>query len=577
MTAQPNPSPLRFVRQLSHGSPQLTTPSTLTPEAAELLRKRVSILSRLALGLSALLMVVALLDWGALAPQGTDWSHLLMYGPVLAVPAALWVLLRRPRPPNLIYAGEALMLVCSSVVFGLTCRFTSGFAMPQILKSVAQPLPPVAFQAAAILMQNFMLACMLLGSTQIMVARAALVPSSVRHSLALTAAVGLPVVLINGAGFVPFFEADAELRAVLVPATRWALALMATVWWCLTVMVCGVVTSVMHRLRVEVTKARQLGQYTLEEKLGEGGMGVVYRAHHAMMRRPTAVKLLPPERAGADSVVRFEREVQLTAQLTHPNTITLYDYGRTSEGVFYYAMELLDGANLEQVVDWDGPQPPARVVRILRMMAGALSEAHAAGLIHRDVKPANVFLCTRGGEPDVVKVLDFGLVKTCAPSAAAAGISQVGQITGTPLYMSPEAIATPRSIDARSDLYAVGAVGYYLLTGKHLFEVRAPVEACAHQLHTVPTRPTVRLGAPLPADLEDLVMACLEKDPGKRPQSAEALLARLAECRDVGTWSAAQARQWWATHGSQPKRPMKDLAPSENASTLVSDRPAVAG
>jgi len=295
-------------------------------------------------------------------------------------------------------------------------------------------------------------------------------------------------------------------------------------------------------LRQEVRKAFQVGQYTLEDKLGEGGMGAVYRARHALLRRPTAVKLLPPEKAGADNVRRFEREVQLTALLSHPNTVAVFDYGHTPDGIFYYAMEHLDGVDLETLVREDGAQPAARVVHILKQVCGSLTEAHGVGLIHRDIKPANIILCERGGIPDVAKVVDFGLVKELDH---AQDLTVAGVITGTPLYLAPEAIRSSAT-DARSDLYAVGAVGYFLLAGRNVFEGGTLVEVCSHHLHTTPIPPSERLGQPLPHDLEAVILSCLEKDPELRPQSARDLRGRLGACEDAGRWSEQDGAEWWA-------------------------------
>jgi serine/threonine-protein kinase len=272
---------------------------------------------------------------------------------------------------------------------------------------------------------------------------------------------------------------------------------------------------------------------------------VVYRARHAMLRRPTAVKLLRPERVGEASLQRFEREVQLTAGLSHPNTISVFDYGRTPDGVFYYAMEYLDGLTLDEVVAKDGPLPPARVVHVLRQVLGALSEAHGIGLVHRDIKPSNVILCERGGIPDVAKVLDFGLVKEAEEDA---GLTLDGAIVGTPMFIAPEAI---RSAPAGppSDVYAVGAVAYYLLSGRHVFEGRSVMEVCSHHLHTRPRPPSERLGRALPSSLEAWVLRCLEKDPDRRPRSAAEAASRLDACALDDTWTGEAARAWWAGRG----------------------------
>jgi len=290
-------------------------------------------------------------------------------------------------------------------------------------------------------------------------------------------------------------------------------------------------------------KARRLGQYTLLDKLGEGGMGAVYRARHALLRRPTAVKLIREEQASGSLITRFEREVQLTSQLTHPNTVAIYDFGRTPEGVFYYAMELLDGVSLDHVVGYDGPQPEARVVHILRQMCGSLAEAHSTGLVHRDIKPGNIMLCKRGGVFDVVKVLDFGLVKELGDQDAS--LTASGAVVGTPQFLSPESVRTPDSVDARSDVYAVGAVAYELITGKRLFEGDTSVEIVGQHLHTPPVPPSDRLGREVDGFLEELVLTCLAKGPELRPADAGALLERLEQGWRGAVWTQPEARAWW--------------------------------
>src|SRR4051812_35242367 len=258
--------------------------------------------------------------------------------------------------------------------------------------------------------------------------------------------------------------------------------------------------------------AKQLGQYALEEKLGAGGMGTVYKARHAMLRRPTAVKLLDVEKMSDAAVARFEREVQLTSSLTHPNTVAVYDYGRTPDGIFYYAMEYLDGMNLDDLVKRFGPLPEARLVYILRQACGALAEAHAAGLVHRDVKPANIFLTCRGGLHDFVKVLDFGLVKALE-GADQAHLTNPNAVTGTPLYLSPEAVKQPDRVDARTDVYAVAAVGYFLLTGAPVFTGTTVMEICMKHVNATPEAPSARSGKPVSAELEALLLRGLAKDP----------------------------------------------------------------
>lgn len=293
-------------------------------------------------------------------------------------------------------------------------------------------------------------------------------------------------------------------------------------------------------------EARRLGQYLLDEKIGAGGMGVVYRGHHAMLRRPTAIKLLQVEKTTDDSVRRFEREVRLTCQLNHPNTIAIYDYGRTPEGVFYYAMEYLEGMTLQELVDCFGPQPEGRVIDLLRQICGSLAEAHAAGLVHRDIKPSNIMISPRGGLYDFVKVLDFGLVRSADEQQLT--LTSAGGLTGTPLYMSPESIERPKEVKLQSDLYAVGAVGYFLLTGQPVFSGQNVLDVCMQHFNAAPVRPSVRLGRPIAADLEEVLLRCLAKKAADRPASARALAAQLEACAAAGAWTQADAQRWWKEH-----------------------------
>jgi hypothetical protein len=304
-----------------------------------------------------------------------------------------------------------------------------------------------------------------------------------------------------------------------------------------------------RRLGEAELKLKKLGQYTLGEKIGEGGMGVVYHAHHALMRRDTAVKLLLPDRADAAAIQRFEREVCLTCQLTHPNTIQVYDYGRTPDGVFYYAMELLAGLNLHDLVSRFGPQPEGRVVQILTQVCESLAEAHALGLVHRDIKPSNIFLCARGGVLDWVKVLDFGLVREFRNRSDARGEEQ--EFAGTPSFMPPEAIKNSAASDPRSDLYAVGAIGYFLLTGKSVFEDEDILELQKKQLADSPAPPSWRTKNKISVNLEKAILRCLERDPGKRPQSALELRDLFLTSPHAADYTPEARAAWWAEFHAQ--------------------------
>ncbi len=368
----------------------------------------------------------------------------------------------------------------------------------------------------------------LLACANTVMARAIIVPSTPRRTLLASIAAMAPLV-----------------PAILLASPGHVVRLVNIVTWCaVSIAIATVGSRIIFGLRTEAARVRRLGQYTLEHKIGAGGMGVVYRASHALLRRPTAIKLLPPDRAGQASLVRFEREVQMTAQLSHPNTVAVYDYGRTPDGVFYYAMEYLDGINLEELVRKYGAQPAGRVVAILDQVCGALAEAHELGLVHRDIKPANIILTERGGEPDVAKVLDFGLVKPVASDVPGVTVSGASVLAGTPLYMSPEAMMTPDSGDPRSDLYALGAVAYYLLTGQPVFEADSVVEIVGHHLHTEPVALSQRTRQPIPSDLEAVVLQCLRKTPDQRPQTARELRDALRRCV-VPEWTTADATSWW--------------------------------
>jgi serine/threonine-protein kinase len=357
--------------------------------------------------------------------------------------------------------------------------------------------------------------------------RVLLVPSSVRRTAVMSALAVAP-----GMAASQLIEMDGIPRAASMAG--------GVSFGAMIVVVAAVGARIIGGLRREARAARRLGQYTLGDKLGEGGMGSVYRASHVLLRRPAAIKLLRAEHQAA--IRRFEREVQLTAELSHPNTVEIYDYGRSPGGQFYYVMEHLDGIDLDRLVADFGPMEPARAVHVLDQVCGALGEAHDRGLIHRDVKPGNIMLCQRGGVPDVAKVLDFGLVKDTAIDETSTDV-----ITGTPAFLAPEAIDNPSAVGPATDIYALGAVAHYLVTGALLFDARTAIEMCFHHVTTAPQ------AAGIAPDFDALILDCLAKDPAARPPTAAALRRRLVELECAGRWTAERASRWWRINEPEQK------------------------
>ncbi len=317
----------------------------------------------------------------------------------------------------------------------------------------------------------------------------------------------------------------------------------------------------LYSLRRTAHRAKRLGNYYLEDLLGAGGMGQVYRARHAMIRRPTAVKVMQASSESQQAALaRFEREVQLTATLTHPNSITVYDFGRTPDQQFYYVMEYLDGLDIQTLVERFGPVEPSRTAFILVQACGALGEAHSRGIVHRDIKPSNVFLTQRGGLYDFVKVLDFGLAKQVTADEAT-GLTKTGVAVGTPRYISPEAVKGEQ-LDGRSDLYCLGAVAYWMLTGRPPFESSSSVELLIDHVKATPPKISEISEVSIPPQLEAVVMRCLEKDRSDRFVTAEALEAALREIAFEEPWTQAKALAWWELHGLKIEQ---QAVPSEDA------------
>ncbi len=422
----------------------------------------------------------------------------------LALMAFLWrgVLVRRELSVTALYRIDLVYSVGIGVGFGL-----SAYAQWRLHPAAYVSLVYATFTAYA---------------------RALIVPSSARRTAIASSATFVPVA---ACAFALAFEPQ-EL-----PGPGY---FTATLLLCIVPIVLSAFGSqTIYGLRRQANVAKQLGQYKLERKIGGGGGGEVYLAHHVLLRRPTAVKLLRPDRVGADNISRFEGEVQHTSQLTHPNTVAVFDYGRNPDGIFYYAMEYLDGIDLEALVSRFGPQPANRVTHVLAQVCGALYEAHSRGIIHRDIKPSNIILCERGLVPDVAKVVDFGLVKEFTADTG----SSAQVVLGTPGYLAPEAVTDPNSIGPASDLYAIGAVAYYLVTGKRVFDGSTAVEICMQHVTKQP-RPPSQL-APISRELEAVILKCLAKRPEDRFATAEALADAFSAVPARPGWNDDEARRWW--------------------------------
>jgi hypothetical protein len=412
----------------------------------------------------------------------------------------------------------------------------------------------------------------------VLVVNAALITIFDLHNLPLLeAAVGLPswtAILILGAAMImpttprrtligsliaaamgPVGMGIAYLlgRPVLPAGTAFVLYLPAFIW----AVVATLPSAMFQRMGRQIREAREMGSYELVEQLGAGGMGAVWRARHRLLARDAAVKLVKPEALGDTASAaqaqlrRFEREAQATALLQSQHSIRLFDFGAADDGSFYYVMELLTGRDLESMVKEFGPLPHERVLFLLQQVCHSLAEAHARGMVHRDIKPANIFVCRMGLEFDFVKVLDFGLVQTRRPDPSTVKTETMitaQQLIGTPAYMAPEIILGKDDVDRRADIYAIGCVAFYLLTGTRVFQDGNQMQVLVDHVHAEPLPPSSRLAAPLPREVDLLVLDCLRKNPADRPADAAALLERIRACNLAGGWSGAQARAWWQAH-----------------------------
>jgi serine/threonine-protein kinase len=374
------------------------------------------------------------------------------------------------------------------------------------------------------------------------------------------------------ASFDPIGVWLAHLRGVIVPSPLETLAYYLPNYSCAIVAVLPAYTfqGFGRRLR----EVKELGSYQLIEMLGQGGMGEVWRARHRLLAREAAVKLIRPEVLGAGGedtrliLHRFEREAQATAALTSPHSIQLFDFGMTEAGSFYYVMELLTGRDLETLVREFGPLPSERAAYLLRQVCHSLAEAHARGLVHRDIKPANIYVCRSGLDYDIAKVLDFGLVKVSRHDPAETMLTTDHTTTGTPAYMAPEIILGQTNVDRRADVYALGCVAYFLVTGQLVFTGATPMQILVQHVQTEPIPPSQRSELPGPEALEQVIMACLAKDPARRPQDAAALFDLVIGCGTSASWSRDRARQWWELHLPELTGPLAFVgdAPADNRS-----------
>ena len=330
------------------------------------------------------------------------------------------------------------------------------------------------------------------------------------------------------------------------------------------------VTTTLYSLRRKAHKARQLGSYIIERKMGKGGMGEVFVARHARMCRPSAVKVLRVSGAlDLDALARFEREVQVSSSLTHPNTITIFDFGRAGQNTFYYAMEYLEGLDLQRMVRRFGPLGAERTIFLLTQVCGSLAEAHGRHIVHRDMKPANIFLTQRGGLFDYVKVLDFGLAKH-VDSGDGEGVTKAGLILGTPEYMAPEAIRDEGRVDTRADLYGLGAVAYYLLTGRPPFQAETQLQTLVDHVRKPPVPPSAVTEIEVPVELESIVLRCLEKWPEERYQTVEEMEAALRAVPVEESWNLDRAREWWTLHSDVIRPVLYESAPGRGAPVVPS-------
>jgi serine/threonine-protein kinase len=507
----------KFVQQPSDSAARHASWAGLTPDLLEKARGRVKFLAWLMVGV---MVFGAAADLTAITFLGselkTEWIGFSVLG-ILASGGLLYMAHdRRFRHAAVLHATLAFEV-------GL-CLFLA-FFMSQIFYEELGHLPLVTWVEPVIILFPLIVPS----------------PPGVTLLVALSAAVTRPVALLL-----------LDLRGdVVVEGIYYYTSIMSPLF-AVTVAYFG--SKVVHGMTVDLAKAQRMGSYSLEALLGTGGMGEVWRARHQLLARPAAVKLVKPENLLGSShdqritLTRFEREAQVTAALRSAHTIQLYDFGITQTGTFFYVMELLNGLDLDELVTRFGPVSPARAVHFLRQICDSLGEAHEQNLIHRDIKPGNVYVCRYGRSVDFVKVLDFGLVKTDQGSGDSESmLTAQGSVRGTPAFIAPEQ-ALGENIDARTDIYQIGCIAYWMLTGRLVFEGDTVIKTMIMHVQTPPERPSLRTEHPIPDELDHLVLRCLEKDPAKRPQTIDELSELLVQCGVRDPWTQERGQRWWQMH-----------------------------
>jgi serine/threonine-protein kinase len=498
--------------------------SVLPPDLLEQVRGRVRLLAALLLAAFAFDPVLFLLTWTASRTTGTpfpaeilrDLPFILADSTVAIASAAVWWLARRDwiSPSRLLTVGLLYQIVICLEI---------GITMPWQFHLNEGNIPPLTWAPTVIVLFPLIMP----GPPRRMLAAAI--------GAGATGPVGLVLLHLGGKAAV---DVDDYARSVIAATIAVVFAYLGA--------------RVVYRLGREVSAARELGSYRLQERLGVGGMGEVWRARHRMLARPAAIKLIrhSAQRNGGVSASlarRFEREAQVIAQLRSPHTVDLYDFGIAESGAFYCVMELLEGLDADSLVRRFGPVPPERVVYLMVQACHSLSEAESHGLVHRDIKPANIFLCRYGEDCDFVKVLDFGLVKAFGEREGPA-LTGENLVQGTPAFIAPEQALGEPDLDARVDIYALGCVAYWLLTGQFVFSADTTMGYLLHHINTPPRRPSEVAQAAIPSALDEVILACLAKDPAQRPQSARELSRRLSEVEGCDRWTAVEAKAWWDAH-----------------------------